>query len=107
MSFPSFVKIYLFAYFGNGLINVCGCSGERRRPERKEVRNDFVSGKRPILVTSLDADWMISEMIINYDYDYDYDIERMINDDEKFADEDSKLKSKVEARNELESFTYR
>lgn len=34
------------------------------------------------------------------------DIERMINDAEKFADEDSKLKAKVEARNELESYTY-
>ena len=35
------------------------------------------------------------------------DIERMINDAEKFADEDSKLKSKVEARKELERYTYR
>lgn len=34
------------------------------------------------------------------------DIERMINDAEKFADEDSKLKDKVEARNELESYAY-
>jgi len=34
------------------------------------------------------------------------DIERMINDAEKFADEDAKLKSKVEARNELESYAY-
>ncbi len=34
------------------------------------------------------------------------DIERMINDAEKFADEDSKLKSRVEARNELESYAY-
>jgi heat shock protein 5 len=30
----------------------------------------------------------------------------MINDAEKFADEDSKLKSRVEARNELESYAY-
>ena len=35
------------------------------------------------------------------------DIERMINDAEKFADEDAALKSKVEARNELESYAYR
>merc|ERR1712066_999392 len=34
------------------------------------------------------------------------DIERMINDAEKFADEDAALKSKVEARNELESYAY-
>merc|ERR1719209_1514242 len=30
----------------------------------------------------------------------------MINDAEKFADEDAKLKGKVEARNELESYAY-
>merc|ERR1712088_1049330 len=34
------------------------------------------------------------------------DIERMINDAEKFAEEDSTLKGKVEARNELESYAY-
>merc|ERR1712102_41271 len=34
------------------------------------------------------------------------DIERMINDAEKFAEEDAALKSKVEARNELESYAY-
>merc|ERR1711950_50802 len=34
------------------------------------------------------------------------DIEKMINDTEKFADEDAKLKGKVEARNELESYAY-
>jgi heat shock protein 5 len=34
------------------------------------------------------------------------DIERMINDAEKFADEDKALKEKVEARNELESYAY-
>merc|ERR1711931_563445 len=34
------------------------------------------------------------------------DIERMINDAEKFADEDAKLEGKVEARNELESYAY-
>jgi len=34
------------------------------------------------------------------------DIERMINDAEKFADEDKKVKEKVEARNELESYAY-
>ncbi|CAJ0575909.1 unnamed protein product, partial [Mesorhabditis spiculigera] len=34
------------------------------------------------------------------------DIERMINDAEKFADEDKKLKEQVEARNELESYAY-
>nr|QNF22889.1 putative heat shock protein isoform 4 [Lycosa tarantula] len=34
------------------------------------------------------------------------DIERMINDAEKFADEDRKLKDRVEARNELESYAY-
>merc|ERR1719180_591858 len=34
------------------------------------------------------------------------DIERMINDAEKFAEEDATLKGKVEARNELESYAY-
>ncbi|CAG2227033.1 BIP [Mytilus edulis] len=34
------------------------------------------------------------------------DIERMINDAEKFADEDKTVKEKVEAKNDLESFTY-
>jgi len=34
------------------------------------------------------------------------DIERMINDAEKFAEEDAQLKGKVEARNELESYAY-
>ena len=34
------------------------------------------------------------------------DIERMINDAEKFADEDKKVKESVEARNELESYAY-
>merc|ERR1712080_217801 len=33
-------------------------------------------------------------------------IEKMINDAEKFADEDAKLKGKVEARNGLESYAY-
>jgi len=34
------------------------------------------------------------------------DIERMINDAEKFAEDDKKLKERVEARNELESYAY-
>lgn len=34
------------------------------------------------------------------------DIERMINDAEKFADDDKKVKERVEARNELESYAY-
>ena len=34
------------------------------------------------------------------------DIERMINDAEKFADDDKKVKEKVEGRNELESYAY-
>jgi chaperone protein DnaK len=34
------------------------------------------------------------------------DIERMVNDAEKFADEDKKLKERVEARNELEGYLY-
>ena len=34
------------------------------------------------------------------------DIEQMIKDAETFADEDSKLKSRVESRNELESYAY-
>jgi len=34
------------------------------------------------------------------------DIEQMIADAEKFADEDKKLKERVEARNELESYAY-
>lgn len=36
----------------------------------------------------------------------DEDIERMINDAEKFADDDKKVKERVEARNELESYAY-
>lgn len=34
------------------------------------------------------------------------DIERMINDAEKFAEDDKKVKEKAEARNELESYAY-
>merc|ERR1711962_701328 len=34
------------------------------------------------------------------------DIERMIKDAETFADEDAKLKEKVEAKNDLESYSY-
>jgi heat shock protein 5 len=34
------------------------------------------------------------------------DIERMINDAEKFADDDKKVKERVEARNELEGYSY-
>lgn len=34
------------------------------------------------------------------------DIERMVNDAEKFAEEDKALKEKVEARNELEGYLY-
>jgi len=34
------------------------------------------------------------------------DIERMVQDAEKFADEDAKLKKRVEARNELEGYLY-
>jgi len=33
-------------------------------------------------------------------------IDKMINDAEKFADEDKKVKEKVEAKNELESYAY-
>lgn len=34
------------------------------------------------------------------------DIDRMINDAEKFSEEDKKVKEKVEARNELEGYAY-
>ncbi len=34
------------------------------------------------------------------------DIERMVQDAERFADEDKKIKARVEARNELESYLY-
>lgn len=34
------------------------------------------------------------------------DIERMINDAEKYADDDKKLKERVDAKNELESYCY-
>ena len=34
------------------------------------------------------------------------DIERMVNDAEKFADDDKKVKEKVESRNEFESYAY-
>lgn len=34
------------------------------------------------------------------------DIDRMINDAEKFAEEDKKVKEKVEAKNELEGYAY-
>jgi heat shock protein 5 len=49
-----------------------------------------------------------NEIVINNDQNRlsPEDIERMINDAEKFADEDKKVKEKVEARNELESYSY-
>lgn len=34
------------------------------------------------------------------------EIERMVNDAEKFAEEDKKLKERIDARNELESYAY-
>uniref|UniRef100_A0A673L3F2 Endoplasmic reticulum chaperone BIP n=1 Tax=Sinocyclocheilus rhinocerous TaxID=307959 RepID=A0A673L3F2_9TELE len=34
------------------------------------------------------------------------DIERMVNEAERFADEDKKLKERIDARNELESYSY-
>ncbi|XP_035245575.1 endoplasmic reticulum chaperone BiP-like [Anguilla anguilla] len=34
------------------------------------------------------------------------DIERMVNDAERFADEDRKLKDRIDARNQLESYAY-
>uniref|UniRef100_A0A8C7YNB1 Endoplasmic reticulum chaperone BIP n=1 Tax=Oryzias sinensis TaxID=183150 RepID=A0A8C7YNB1_9TELE len=34
------------------------------------------------------------------------DIERMVNDAERFADEDKRLKERIDARNELESYAY-
>jgi len=34
------------------------------------------------------------------------DIDRMINDAEKFAEEDKRVKERVEARNELEGYAY-
>ncbi|KAM8934222.1 endoplasmic reticulum chaperone BiP [Pelodytes ibericus] len=34
------------------------------------------------------------------------EIERMVNDAEKFADEDKKLKERIDSRNELESYAY-
>ena len=34
------------------------------------------------------------------------DIERMINDAEKFAEDDKRVKEVVEAKNELESYAY-
>ena len=34
------------------------------------------------------------------------DIERMVNDADKFAEEDKKVKERVDSRNELESYTY-
>ena len=34
------------------------------------------------------------------------DIERMVNDAEKFADEDKEVKAKVDAKNEFESYAY-
>uniref|UniRef100_A0A3Q3EY13 Heat shock protein 5 n=1 Tax=Labrus bergylta TaxID=56723 RepID=A0A3Q3EY13_9LABR len=34
------------------------------------------------------------------------DIERMVNDAERFADDDKKLKERIDARNELESYAY-
>ncbi|KAG7476399.1 hypothetical protein MATL_G00082600 [Megalops atlanticus] len=34
------------------------------------------------------------------------DIERMVNDAERFADEDRKLKERIDARNKLESYAY-
>ncbi|XP_052790013.1 endoplasmic reticulum chaperone BiP-like [Mya arenaria] len=49
-----------------------------------------------------------NEIVIQNDNDRlsPEDIERMINDAEKYAAEDDALKSKVEAKNELESYAY-
>merc|ERR1711931_120775 len=50
----------------------------------------------------------VEKIVINNDQNRltPEDIERMINDAEKFADEDKKVKEEVEARNELESYAY-
>merc|ERR1712055_1282170 len=50
----------------------------------------------------------VEKIVINNDQNRltPEDIERMINDAEKFADEDKKVKEKVETRNELESYAY-
>merc|ERR1712042_247921 len=50
----------------------------------------------------------VEKIVINNDQNRlsPEDIERMVNDAEKFADEDKKVKEKVEARNEFESYAY-
>ena len=49
-----------------------------------------------------------NEIVINNDQNRlsPEDIERMINEAEKFSDEDQKVKERVEAKNELESYAY-
>ena len=49
-----------------------------------------------------------NEIVINNDQNRlsPEDIERMINDAERFAEDDAKVKERVESRNELESYAY-
>merc|ERR1712241_630536 len=65
----------------NGILNVSAC--------------DKSTGKQNKITITNDKGRLSKE-----------DIERMINDAEKFAEEDAALKGKVEARNELESYAY-
>jgi len=65
----------------NGILNVSAC--------------DKSTGKQNKITITNDKGRLSKE-----------EIERMVNDAEKFADEDKALKEKVEARNELEGYLY-
>uniref|UniRef100_A0A667ZI83 Endoplasmic reticulum chaperone BIP n=1 Tax=Myripristis murdjan TaxID=586833 RepID=A0A667ZI83_9TELE len=56
---------------------------------------DKGTGNKDKITITNDQNWLTPE-----------DIERMVNDAERFADEDKKLKERIDARNELESYAY-
>merc|ERR1711971_1264951 len=70
-----------FEIDANGILNVSAC--------------DKSTGKQNKITITNDKNRLTPE-----------DIERMIKDAEMFADEDKKLKERVESRNELESYAY-
>ena len=65
----------------NGILKVTACEKSSGKEENIEVKNDS---------SRLSKD----------------EIEKMLNDAEKYADEDSKLKEKIESKNSLESIAF-